>query len=188
MAIAIAQPIFVPMPAAELLFDSRHSFEALFQEYYTPMCRFAFTLVNSSESAEEIVLDVFLKIWKNRDNLVVKSSLQSYLFTSVRNQSIDYLRKSMRQRTQSEEICPELPSDYNSPEECTISEELELLIEAAIDALPTQGRKIFRLSRDQGMKYHEIAAHLNISIKTVETHMGRSLRCLRERLTAQQVL
>ncbi|MFN7116952.1 MAG: RNA polymerase sigma-70 factor [Saprospiraceae bacterium] len=184
MAIAMRQPVFIITSKA--LFDGNGlTFEELFHTYYGPLCRFAFTLVNSTEAAEEIVSDVFLKVWRNKENLVIKSSLQSYLFTSVRNQSIDYLRKVVRLRTLPEEISPEIPSDYDSPEERAIWEELELLIENAINALPPQGRKIFRLSRDNGMKYHEIAEHLHISIKTVETHMGRSLKHLRETLQAQ---
>lgn len=167
---------------------TEQNFEQLFHRYYEPLCRFALSMVDSVEMAEEIVSDVFVKIWKNQDNLTIRTSLHSYLFTSVRNQSIDYLRKAMRQRTQSDEICAEFASDYDSPEERAISEELEVAIESAIEMLPPQGKKIFRLSRDQGMKYHEIAAHLNLSIKTVETHMGRSLKYLRETLLEKNVL
>lgn len=186
MGIAVSPNLLAP-PTAEVLLSNRQAFRAFFKANYQPLCRFALTLVHSVEAAEEIVADVFLKMWKNRENLVIHSSLPAYLFTSVRNQSVDYLRKSNRRRTIAEEICAELPSDYKSPEEQAIAEELEQLIETSIAALPPQGQKIFRLSRDQGLKYHEIASHLGISIKTVETHMGRSLRFLREKLTAAQV-
>jgi len=172
----------------QLFDDTEQNFEQLFHQYYEPLCRFALSLVDSIEMAEEVVSDVFVKIWKNQENLAIKTSLRAYLFISVRNQSIDYLRKAVRQRTQPAEICSSFPSNYDSPEERTISSELEVFIEAAIDALPPQGRKIFRLSRDNGMKYHEIAAYLHISIKTVETHMGRSLKFLRERLLVDERL
>lgn len=175
-------------PTIRHLDDTKQNFEQLFHHYYEPLCRFAFSLVDSVEMAEEIVSDVFVKIWKKQENLAIKTSLRAYLFTSVRNQSIDYLRKAVRQRTQPAEICSSFPSNYDSPEERTISSELEVFIEAAIDALPPQGRKIFRLSRDNGMKYHEIADHLHISIKTVETHMGRSLKYLRERLLVAGIM
>jgi RNA polymerase sigma-70 factor, ECF subfamily len=174
------------LPAAtptSLSFDgSLGSFNMLFQKQYEPLCRFAYSFVDSAELAEEIVNDVFVKIWKNRESFEIRSSLQAYLLTAVRNRSVDYLRKAMRRRTQSEEACQNLAADYGCPESHTISGELEHMIESAIDRLPKQGRAIFRLSRDRGMKYHEIAEHLNLSIKTVETHMGRSLKFLREQL------
>jgi RNA polymerase sigma-70 factor (ECF subfamily) len=182
MSIAIHQPFILPLNKN---FDGdKGDFESLFQHQYQPLCRFAYSLVESDVLAEEIVSDVFIKIWKNRDQLIIKSSLQSYLITAVRNQSIDYLRKMVRQRTQPEEHCKSLPSNYSNPEESAISDELESQIERAIDSLPRQGRTIFRMSRDQGLKYHEIAEQMQISVKTVETHMGRSLKYLREVLKA----
>lgn len=160
-------------------FEDQNSFGRLFHQYYEPLNRFALTLVDSPETAEEVVSDVFIKMWKNRAAFSIKTSLRAYLFTAVRHQAIDYLRKAMRRRNSADEIQPDYPSDYQNPEDGTISEELEQMIETAIESLPPQGKKVFRLSRDQGMKYHEIAEHLNLSIKTVETHMGRSLRHLR---------
>jgi RNA polymerase sigma-70 factor (family 1) len=182
MSIAVLQPFSLNLNKN---FDGdQNDFESLFQRHYQSLCRFAYSLVESEVLAEEIVSDVFVKIWKNRDQLVIKSCIHSYLLTSVRNQSIDYLRKMVRQRTQPEEHCLTLASNYSNPEDCAISDELESLIERAIDSLPRQGRTIFRMSRDQGLKYHEIAELMQISVKTVETHMGRSLKHLREVLKA----
>lgn len=184
MAVALTNSYF-SLNQPEYTVEDLKRFEQLFHQYQEPLRHFAVKFVDSIEAAEEIVLDVFLKIWKNKDTLIIKTSLQAYLFRAVRNQSIDYLRKTMRFSILPEENCFDLPSNYDSPEECAMLEELEFLIEAAINTLPPQGRTIFRLSRDNGMKYQEIANYLKISIKTVETHMGRSLKHLREILQEQ---
>jgi RNA polymerase sigma-70 factor (ECF subfamily) len=168
--------------------EDRQSFAYVFQQYSEPLNYFAQTIVGSPEMAEEIVSDVFIKIWKNRADFSIKTSLKAYLFTAVRHQAIDYLRKTMRRRHSADEIHLDYPSDYQTPEEDMLNEELEQLLETAIAALPPQGQKVFRLSREEGMKYHEIAAHLNLSVKTVETHMGRSLRYLRTALQNQDTL
>ena len=163
------------------LIEDRRSFTLLYQQYYEPLRHFALRIVAAPELAEEIVADVFIKIWKNRADFSIKTSLRAYLYTAVRHQSIDYLRKTTRCRhSAADAIQPDHPSNYQTPEEGVITNELEQRLEAAIAELPPQGQKVFRLSRDEGMKYHEIAAHLNLSVKTVETHMGRSLRYLRE--------
>jgi RNA polymerase sigma-70 factor, ECF subfamily len=165
------------------LFDAdQRAFDALFQEHYEPLCRFAYSLLDSVELAEEVVADVFIKIWKNKDNLHIQTSVKAYLMASVRNRSIDYLRKRLRHQTESEDEIKDVASTYTSPEEHTISCELLQIIESAIDCLPPQGRIIFRMSRDQGLRYQEIADQMQISIKTVETHMVRSLKFLREAL------
>jgi RNA polymerase sigma-70 factor (ECF subfamily) len=161
---------------------SQKAFDALFREQYQPLCRFAYSLLDSVELAEEVVADVFIKIWKHKENLQIQTSLKAYLMASVRNRSIDYLRKQLRHQTESDEEIKELAANYSSPEEHTISAELEQIIESAIDQLPPQGRIIFRMSRDQGLRYQEIADQMQISIKTVETHMVRSLKTLRENL------
>lgn len=157
-------------------------FEALYNTYFPPLQRVALLIVSCPQTAEEIVSDVFVKIWKNRDRLSVSTSLHAYLFAAVRNQAVDYLRRMCRARFCSDEMLPQHASDYPDPESRFIASETERRIEEAIEMLPPQGRKVFRLNRDSGMKYHEIASHLNISIKTVETHMGRSLSFLREKL------
>ncbi len=162
--------------------EDTECFEALYNGYFPALQRVALHIVSCPETAEEIVSDVFIKIWKNRDRLSVSTSLHSYLFAAVRNQSVDYLRRMCRVRYCTDEALPQHASDHPDPESRLIAAETEKRIEEAIESLPPQGRKVFRLNRDNGMKYHEIAAHLNISIKTVETHMGRSLSFLREKL------
>lgn len=170
------------------LLKERHAnaaFEQLFHRYYHLLCCRVYNLVHCEQSAEEVVSDVFIKIWKNRTRLSINTKLKYYLNTAVRNQAIDYLRKQNRERSFKTEIDRDYESNYASPHERVVGEELGEKVEAAIESLPPQGKYIFKLSRDKGMKYREIADMLNISIKTVETHMRRSLIHLRSRILVQ---
>jgi len=172
-----------------ILLKEQHSkavFEQLFQRYYHLLCYKVYPLVQCEYSSEEIVSDVFIKIWRNRAQLSINTKLKYYLNTAVRNQAIDYLRKQNRERNFKGEIDRDYESSYVSPHERVVGEELSKKVEAAIESLPPQGKHIFRLSRDKGMKYREIAELLNISIKTVETHMRRSLIHLRNRILTQK--
>ncbi|MGD1843488.1 MAG: RNA polymerase sigma-70 factor [Thermonemataceae bacterium] len=161
-------------------YDDERAFQYLFETYYESLCRYALYFVSAPMVAEEVVSDVFLKIWNNRKKIKITFSFNAYVFRAVHNQSLDYLRsKSARQAYNLEEInySHELPTE--SPEEQLLFDELHTKIEAAIESLAPQARLIFRMSRDQGLKYREIAAQLQLSIKTVETQMGRALKQLR---------
>lgn len=158
------------------------AFEQLFHRYYNILCQRVYGLVNCEHWSEEIVSDVFIKIWKNRARLNINSQFRYYLHSAVRNQAIDYLRKQVKERKFKGEINRDFRSNYTPPDELVIGEEFQKKVEAAIESLPPQGKHIFKLSRDKGLKYREIADLLNISIKTVETHMRRSLIYLRQQL------
>lgn len=153
------------------------AFETIFHDFYSPLCHFAVKIIEQPEEAEEIVGDVFFKIWKNRQSIQLTGSLSSYLFTAVKNQCIDYLRVK---KPHFKEITNHLAlAQEENPEKILIYDELVGRIEDAIENLPEQCKTIFRLSRDQGLKYQEIATLLGISNKTVETQMGRALKYLR---------
>ncbi|NJO86916.1 MAG: RNA polymerase sigma-70 factor [Lewinella sp.] len=133
-------------------------------------------------TSEEVVSDVFIKVWKNRQQLRVTTQVRYYLYTAVRNQAIDRLRKRIKERSFKSELALETEPQTISGEDYLIGQELAGRIESAIVNLPPQGQYIFRLSREEGKKYREIADLLNISVKTVETHMRRSLIQLRASL------
>jgi RNA polymerase sigma-70 factor (ECF subfamily) len=167
--------------------DDHDAYACLFRRHYSGLCAYVNVMVRCRQASDEIVSDVLLKLWNARRELRIQSSLKAYLTICARNNAIDYLRRVQRRRTVgAEAIDPERPSRHDSPFDALVHEETNALIEAAINGLPPQGRTIFRLSRDQGMKYREIAEHLGLSIKTIETHMTRSLVYLRERVGATE--
>lgn len=165
--------------------DAYPAFCQLFRLYYGPLCRYAVRFVRSGEVAEEIVADVFVKLWKNRSQIHLYASFHAYCYRAVKNQSLDYLKSSGRQHASHSELTDAhhtLTASGQSPEQGVLDQEIDALLDNAIAQLPKQGQLIYRMSRDQGLKYREIAGQLGISVRTVETHMGRSFQTLRARL------
>lgn len=158
--------------------DDYYAFELLFKKMYNPLCQFCIKFVKSPEVAEELVSDVFFSIWKNRNRLII-SSPKAYLFTSVRNKAFDHLRKVKKQVHCDIENATHLPADTANSQDILVLRELTASMEQSIARLPKQCRLIYELSRDQGLKYKEIATILQVSVKTVETQMGRALKHLR---------
>lgn len=161
--------------------NNRQAFESLFKKFYRPLTAYSFRFVRDLSIAENIVQDVFLKLWQNRNVLTITTSLEHYLFKSVRNHSLNHLDKIkvrteyLRMQTEQENA----NEDYTS-----FFPEIGLLdkIESAINALPEKRQIIFRMAREDGLKYREIADKLDLSIKTVEAQMTLALKQLRESL------
>lgn len=162
--------------------DEHRAFEHLFRQYYPELYQCAYALLQKQDLAEEVVHEVFIKYWKHQKEIQIRSSLRAYLQTITRNLAIDRLRSISRNRLKSHALEGDYTTDYAQPHDILIGQETQHLIEAAIEALPPQGKLIFRMSREHEMSYSEIAKLLGLSIKTIEAHMGRSLKCLRKRL------
>ncbi len=162
--------------------DDYVAFETLFYVNYNPLRNFCKKLVQINEVAEELVSEVFLKIWCNRKRIIISSSAKSYLYTSVRNMSFDHLRKEKKSLWVNLEEAAAVSCNNFDPHKHSEFEELQIKVERAVAKLPRQCRLVFQLSRDQGMKYHEIAETLQLSVKTIETQMGRALKSLRQTL------
>lgn len=162
--------------------DDYHAFEQLFLVSYNPLRSFCKKIVHINEVAEELVSEVFCKIWNNRKTIVITSSPRSYLYASVHNISLDHLRKEKKHLLTNLENAVGLPCNYFDPQKKCEYDELKAKIESAVARLPRQCRQIFQLSRDQGLKYNEIADKLQLSVKTIETQMGRALKSLRKSL------
>ncbi|NOT76865.1 MAG: RNA polymerase sigma-70 factor [Cyclobacteriaceae bacterium] len=158
------------------------AFERLFNKTYRSLCHLSSRIVHSIELAEEVVDDVFYNFWKNRKDIQIKTSFASYLVTSVRNRSLDCLRKSKNTKHASIENIPDVPCGQSIALEAIVYEELSRKIQAAIQTLPPQCRIIFLMSRNEEITYKEIAEKLNLSIKTIDTQMGRALKHLRGEL------
>ncbi|MBV7530622.1 RNA polymerase sigma-70 factor [Chitinophaga sp. sic0106] len=153
------------------------AFKELYDCCCTPLLQLATAIVRNREMAEEIVADVFIAIWKKRESLCQTNNLKWYLYAATRNISLNYLRKYAPQKTQllDESYSPEYEV---SPEAQLISNDMIRHINRAINELPPQCRLIFKLVKEDGLKYREVALLLNISIKTVENQVGIALKKL----------
>jgi len=127
--------------------------------------------------AEELVQDVMFKVWERREHLAMGDELKTYLYRATRNHALNLLRRRRLERLWQAMLPREEPSV--AAEEPDDSSELERAVRAAIDALPDRCREVFLLSREHGLSYAAIAATMGISVKTVETQMGRALKALR---------
>lgn len=162
------------------------SFRLLFDSYYRHLHAYACKFV-AADAAHDIVQDLFSTIWQKRDNLTIKSSLHNYLFTGVRNNCLQLLDKQKVRNRYQQDKCLELTIEevnyFNSQTLQSLLEvELKEKIEVAINKLPSQCQRVFRMSRITQMKNKDIAEELDISPKTVEKHLTKALRLMREEL------
>ena len=158
-------------------------FEELFRTHYKPLCAFANKYLKDIDSAKEIVHDVFVRLWEKRDSIDLEKAIKTYLYTSVNNRSLNYIRDN-KKFVRDDFLLENTYNNDNWKETDKLIElDIQEKINATLDALPKKCQKVFRLSRYEDMKYKEIAEHLNISIKTVETHISKALKVLRENLS-----
>jgi RNA polymerase sigma-70 factor (family 1) len=166
--------------------DDYRAFEQLFRQTYRSLCSYSNQLVVSPQLAEEIVDDVFCTLWRNRKRIHISSSFQSYLIVSIRNRSLDCLRKGKSERHVVLEHAERIPCRQSIAYDKLVFEELSSHINHAVKTLPRQCQLIFNMSREQDMSYKEIAGMLKISVKTVDTQIGRALRSIRRSIAVHQ--
>lgn len=165
-------------------YDSERDFQLIFDKYFDLLCRHSFVKLRCHHLAQEAVNDVFVKLWRKRKEIILRGRLLHYLKRAVSNKTVDYLRDLSRRKMSGPEGLEQRACSAVSADERIAYHELADTIERAISELPTQGQLIFRLSREEGLKYHEIAERLGISPRTVETHVRRSLAKLRAAVRA----
>ncbi len=157
----------------------RSIFEDLYKQYYVPLCYYCIRYVEAIEEAEEIVQDVFLKLWEKHSEIEINSSINAYLHRAVQNSALNQInkRKIVDRYMVSQESNPSL--SFDDGQKKMEDEELRLVLKKAVLELPEKRREIFELSRFEGMKYSGIADQLSISVKTVESQMTKALKYLR---------
>ena len=160
----------------------KSAYEELFRSLYSHLCNFAFQFLKEQAASEEVVQEMFFKLWEKREELNINSSIKSYLFSSVRNHCLNQI-KHLEIRN-SYKIHNEQQIQHSEQQEYDVAVEHELQekIEIAIQSLPPERQKIFKLSRFEGKKYREIAEELSLSVKTVEAQMSKALKFMREEL------
>jgi RNA polymerase sigma-70 factor (family 1) len=164
----------------ELLRDNRHeekAFAEIYERYWKKLSSLAIFKTNSSETAAEIVQEIFIKLWENRHSSII-NHLESYLFTALKYQIISHLRTVISNRNITD-IYAE--PQVNSQETLT-ADALKIAIETTISGLPPKTQQVFRMSRFDEKSHKEISSELDISEKSVEYHITQTLKLLRERL------
>jgi RNA polymerase sigma-70 factor, ECF subfamily len=169
VAIAIAQ-------------GNESAFDNLFRQWYAPLVRYAASMTDGDiDEAEDLVQQVFVKLWEQRAELSVQFSVKAYLYKMVHNRALNRIRQQhTRERYTNHQTRSMADAHENAPD--TSDTELHSRYREALNGLPPQCRQVFELSRFEELKYREIADQLGISIKTVETQMGKALRILRHEL------
>lgn len=165
--------------------DDLKALQYLFDTYYKELVRYSIKFVMNKEIAEEIVQDVFIRIWNNRDTIIIGKSIDAYLFTSVKNGSINYLKsKYARIRFVDLDDTGMLPV-HQTAEDDIITGELKKALKQAVHCLPPKCKIIFNLSRNAGLSNEKIANQLNISRKTVQAQIGIAIQKIIKHLGKQ---
>lgn len=163
--------------------NDEQALELLFKTHYKALLRFAKTILKDASQAEDTVQDVFIKIWEKRQNLVINTSLKSYLYMAVRNHCLNALKLNERKYWMEEGMENDEKMAINDVENKLVAKSLQQQITQAIELLPDKCKLTFQLSRYENMSYKEIAETMNVSIKTVENQMGKALATLRNYLS-----
>lgn len=160
------------------------TFELVFKKYYKALHAYAFTILRDESQAEEIVQQVFYKLWEKRNDININLSMQAYLYRAVYNESLNYLKHlKVRKAYHAHTIHSTTDAGPGATGKMA-AKELEEKIANTLRLLPEQCRTIFQMSRFEELKYREIADRLSISVKTVEHQMGKALKIMRTALAA----
>ncbi|CAN5342675.1 RNA polymerase sigma-70 factor [soil metagenome] len=158
------------------------AFETLFYRYYSQLCVFSSSYVKSLDIARDVVQEVFIKIWDNRENFYINQSLKAYLYMAVRNQSLNFLQQRKQKQRLEDRLKKQQVINETIYQEELNTEELSQKVWRFVEQLPERRQTIFILYRKHGLSYSEIAEVMGITRKTVENQMGKSLQFLREKL------
>ena len=156
------------------------AFEQVFKQYFKTLHAYACTILNDEDEAEERVQQVFFKIWERVDNLSFQGSVAAYLYRAVHNECLNFLKHEKIKTEHRLHVVHRMKNESSADK--TMNKELEQQFREAMNELPEQCRTVFQLSRFEELKYREIADRLDISVKTVENHMGKALKLLRLKL------
>ncbi len=164
------------------------SFEDIFKMHYKKLHAYAYTILRDELDAEEMVQQVFLKLWERNVINELSSSISAYLYRAVHNECLNFIKHRSIKLKHQLHVVYNMKNEVQQPSKNILLKELEQKINAALTDLPEQCRTIFQLSRFEELKYREIAEKLNISVKTVENQMGKALKILRLKLIDYLVL
>ena len=162
-----------------LLTRNKVVFDFIFQYYYSGLCAYCERITENQQVSEDIVQELFVTLWVKCEQIQITSSLKSYLFTSVKNRSLDHLKREQRKTQKLNHLVEktELPENLSSL--WFAESELQAVVEKSLEKLPPRCREIFELSRFERLKNQEIADKLGLSKRTVELQVSNALKQLR---------
>lgn len=162
--------------------DDQQAFEELFNHYYSRLYNFSKRFLKSEEGIDDILQEVFLKIWRNRKNIKSQDTFNSYLFTITQNLLLNEIRRRINARKKKDELFnASIAREYQSVEAVDYHD-IKSRIGTLIEELPDRQKQIFKLSRIEGLSHKEIAKKLGVTTKTIEYHISQSIKILKRRL------
>ncbi|HTN45272.1 MAG TPA: RNA polymerase sigma-70 factor [Flavipsychrobacter sp.] len=156
-------------------------FEQVFKSHFRRLHAYAYTLLSDQAMAEEMVQNVFCKLWEKNKELIVEISITAYLYRAVHNECLNHIKHSKVKSAYNSYMAVQGEGE-DAPTQKLALNELEKNLDKALRDLPEQCRAIFQMSRFEGLKYREIADRMNLSVKTIENQMGKALKILRLKL------
>jgi RNA polymerase sigma-70 factor (family 1) len=169
------------------LYEDMQAYKQLYELFFNPLHRFSYSLIKSKEAAEEIVSDVFIKIWQMRGELNTVASLKVYLYVITKNFSLNYITKHFKHPIISlNEISSDISVTISRPDDELISAEIQQKIQSVINDLPSQCRIIFQLVKEDGLSYKEVASVLDLSTLTVRNQLAIAIKKIAKSLSPTQ--
>lgn len=170
---------FLKQLIIEIKNDNESSFRKFFDYYFPRFLRIAHYYVRNNETAEEIVMDVFAKLWKNRGKLPEVINFNNYAYTLLKNQALNYLKRNSIETESLDECSSSKMIEYIEPEKLFLGKELAKELEKVVSSLPPRCQLIYRMVREDGLKYREVAETLSISNKAVENQLLIAMKRIR---------
>jgi RNA polymerase sigma-70 factor (ECF subfamily) len=163
--------------------DDQPAFAEIYNRYAESLAGFAASKLYSLDDARDVIHDLFVKLWENRDEVYITSNLKSYLFSIVRHRIIDKIRKNITREEYASMVQSLTVASQDSADRQVEAKELQQTIEKSLNQLPPRVKEIYKLSRDEGLTNHEIAEKLNLSEQTVKNQLSAALKHLRGSLS-----
>ena len=168
---------------AQLKNGNEKAFEKLYEKYSGGIYGFSLKLLKSTDFAEEVVQDVFLKVWNTRNDLDINLNFKSFIYTIAKNQSLNILKRASNDLNLRDQLLYTQETFSTSTKDNLLTKEYETVKRNAINSLSQGRRRIFLMSREEGLSYEEIAKNLGISVNTVKTQMKTALKNIRKHLS-----
>ena len=158
------------------------AFDQIYRRYWSELFDVAYKRIHSVEKAEGIIQDLFVELWEKREQIEIRESIEAYLFGALKYRILNALRNEQVRATHLQIVRDQANTITNNLEEEIYKNDLEAAYHTQVNKLPEKCREAFELSRQEQLSFKEIALQLNVSVNTVEKHVGKALRLLRVHL------